>query len=40
MKKKVLYLYDVENKIEVELVLFNDKAEQNFYSGVFAMKGI
>lgn len=40
VKRKVLKMFDLENQVESELTIFNEKAEINYPSGMYALKGV
>ena len=40
IKKKTLKMFDIENQIECDLTLMNDKAEIEYIEGMYALKGV
>lgn len=40
IKKKLLKLYDLDNQVESDLTVLNEKAEVTYQPGMYALKGI
>ena len=40
IKKKTLKMFDIENTMECDLTLMNEKAEAEYIDGMYALKGV